>query len=74
LNVERWKLTVCLIIATRSASTDITSRKTSIGGTAYGRYGRRTQMSSEKSVAYRLSVVVDTPVAYQPRERMNYTH
>ena len=45
-----------------------------LGGTAKGRYGRRTKFSADETTLYRLSAEAGPTVAYQVRERMPYAH
>ena len=35
-----------------TATTQVETKQTSVGGTAYGRYGRRTTISSDESTMY----------------------
>jgi hypothetical protein len=50
----------------------VRTKELGTGSTAYGRYGRRTKIGADETVLYDVSVAVDAPVAYQPKERMDY--
>jgi hypothetical protein len=52
--------------------TSVETKEASVGGTAYGRYGRRTKIGSAEAASYRLTGVAAPPVVYQPKERMPY--
>ncbi len=57
---------------TPTGSVMVATREKSRGGTAKGRYGRRTQFGSDETARYNLSAVADLPVAYQFKEQMPY--
>jgi hypothetical protein len=50
----------------------VETRETSRGGTAKGRYGRRTKIRSDETTMYGLSAVADAPMPYQVKEQMPY--
>ena len=50
----------------------VETRETSRGGTAKGRYGRRTKIDSDETVMYVISATADPPVHYQVKETMPY--
>jgi len=55
-------------------ATQVETKQTSVGGTAYGRYGRRTTISSDESTMYRVSAEAEPSVPYQVKEQMPYAH
>jgi hypothetical protein len=50
----------------------VETKQTSVGGTAYGRYGRRTEISSDESNIFRVSAEAEPSVPYQAKEQMPY--
>ena len=57
-----------------AGATQVETKQTSVGGTAYGRYGRRTTISSDESTMYRVSAEAEPSVPYQVKEQMPYAH
>ena len=55
-------------------ATQVETKQTSVGGTAYGRYGRRTKFSNDEAATYRVSAEANAPMPYQVKERMPYAH
>ena len=55
-------------------TTQVETKKTSFGGTAYGRYGRRTSISSNEAIMHRVSAEAEASVPYQVKEQMPYAH
>ena len=56
-----------------AADTTIVKRKTtSVGGTAYGRYGRRTKIEGSEHQNYQAVASPEPPQAYRPKEQMPY--
>jgi hypothetical protein len=72
VEVQDGKVSPIRVTLTEAGTTVVKSKEQERGGTAFGRYGRRTKFSSEEMVMYDIGVAVDPPVAYQPRERMTY--
>ena len=50
----------------------VETERTQVGGTYYGRYGRRTKISSNEAVSYEVSAEPQPPVSFQPKARMPY--
>ena len=48
------------------------NRNVSVGGTAYGRYGRRTRITSDETKSYEVSATPESPVPYRVKEAMPY--
>ena len=55
-----------------AGTTSVRDRQTSIGGTAFGRYGRRTKIVSDEETFYRISASPEDAQPYQPKQRMPY--
>jgi hypothetical protein len=72
VEVQDGKITPVRATLTSAGVALVETRETSRGGTAYGRYGRRTKISSDETAMYGISAVADPPVAYQHKERMPY--
>jgi hypothetical protein len=72
VEVQDGKTTPVSVTFTEAGVTLVRTKETSRGGTAYGRYGRRTSIGSDETVRYSLSAVAAPPVAYQLKERMPY--
>jgi hypothetical protein len=68
------KITPVRVTLTASGTLLVTTKGTSFGGTAKGRYGRRIKYSSDETAMYGLSAVADAPMPYQMKERMPYAH
>jgi hypothetical protein len=72
VEVQNGKITpVCLTLSEAGAAL-VQTKQVSLGGTAHGSFGRRTKIGSDEAVAYRIAATADSPVAYQPKERMSY--
>lgn len=74
VEVQDGKILPVRVTLTEAGTTVVETKSQERGGTAFGRYGRRTKFSSEEMVMYDISAVPAPTVAYQPRERMPYAH
>lgn len=72
MEIQDGKVTPVLVTLTEAGTTQVRTRETRAGGTAYGRYGRRTRIGSDESVLYRLTAAPQPAAAYQPKEHMSY--
>jgi len=72
IEVQDGQITPVRITLAEEGTASVKTKETSRGGTAYGRYGRRTKIGLDETVTYGLSAVADPPVAYQTKERMSY--
>lgn len=72
VEVQDGKVLPVRVTLTEAGTTLVRTKEESRGGTAYGRYGRRTKIGSDESVIYDISAVAAPPVAYQPKEQMPY--
>jgi hypothetical protein len=58
----------------KTGTSTVLTPEISRGGTAYGRYGRRTKFESSETSSVTLSLSSLEPQPYQPKERMPYAH
>jgi hypothetical protein len=72
VEVQDGKVLPVLVTLTEAGTTVVKSKEQERGGTAFGRYGRRTKFSSAEMAVYDIALAVAPPVAYQPREQMHY--
>ena len=72
VEVKDGMITPVHVALIADGTTQVETKKTSVGGTAYGRYGRRTTFSSDESTMYRVSAEANALVPYQVKERMPY--
>jgi hypothetical protein len=70
--VENGRITPVRVTLTEAGTGLVLSKETSPGGTAYGRFGRRTKIRSKEMAMYQLSAVAAPPVAYRPKADMPY--
>jgi hypothetical protein len=59
---------------TEAGATTVETKSTSVGSTAYGRYGRRTKIESSENLTYQLKAFPEFPQAYRPKQQMPYAH
>jgi hypothetical protein len=74
VEVQDGKVTPVRIKLIEAGTSNIQTKETSAGGTAFGRYGRRTKFRVDETATYQLSATADSPVDYQVKERMPYAH
>jgi hypothetical protein len=72
VEVQDGKVLPVRVTLTEAGTTVVTTKEQERGGTAFGRYGRRTKFGSEEMVRYDISLAGAPPMAYQPREQMPY--
>jgi len=72
VNVQDGRITPVHVTLTESGVTAVQTRETSRGGTAYGRYGRRTKIGSDETRTYRVTAVPQEPKPYQVRQGVPY--
>jgi len=72
VQVQDGKITPVNVMLTVAGTAFVQTKETSRGGTAHGRYGRRTKIGSDETTMYGISATADPPVAYQIKERMPY--
>jgi hypothetical protein len=57
---------------TDAEASTVETKSTSVGSTAYGRYGRRTKIGSSENPIYRVTASPQPPQAYRLKEQMPY--
>jgi hypothetical protein len=57
---------------TDAGATTVETKSTSVGSTAYGRYGRRTKIETSENLTYRAQAIPETPQAYRLKDQMPY--
>ena len=72
IEVQDGKVTPVRVTLVEAGASLVETKGTSRGGTAYGRYGRRTKISSAETVTYTVSAVAAPPVPYEVKERTSY--
>lgn len=72
VEVRDGKITPVRVSLTDVGTTFVQTKEESRGGTAKGRWGRRTKFGDYESTRYRLSAAAGRPVAYQLKEQMPY--
>ena len=73
VEVQDGKITPVRVTLTETGTAFVQTKETSRGGTAKGRYGRRTKIDTDETVMSGLSAVADPPMPYQVKE-MSYEH
>ena len=72
VEVKDGMITPVHVALISGGTTQVETKQTSVGGTAYGRYGRRTTVSSDESNMFRISAEAEPSVPYQVKEQMPY--
>jgi hypothetical protein len=72
VDVHDGRITPVRVTLTDSGATTVETKETSRGGTASGRYGRRTKYGSYESRAYRVTAVPQESQPYQARQQVPY--
>jgi hypothetical protein len=72
VEVQDGKVTPLRVTLSAAGTTVVQTKEQSRGGTAFGRYGRRTRFGSDEMTMYHLSASATPPAAYQVREQMPY--
>jgi hypothetical protein len=72
VDVKKGMITPVRVKLTEAGETTVETKQTSIGGTAYGRYGRRTKFSSDEATTYRVAAEAKPAMPYQVKEQMPY--
>jgi len=72
VEVPDGKIVPVRVTLSPAGTTQVQTKEENRGGTAKGRFGRRTIIGSTESVMYSISAVAHLPVAYQVKERMSY--
>ena len=72
VEVQDSLITPVHVQLTEAGVATVETKQTSVGGTVYGRYGRRTKFGSSESALYRVSATADEPAPYQLQQQMPY--
>jgi len=72
VEVQGGKVLPVGVKLTEAGTTVVETKEQERGGTAFGRYGRRTKFGSQDMVMYEISVTPAPPLAYQRKEQMPY--
>jgi hypothetical protein len=72
VEVEDGKITPVRVTLAEAGMTLVQTTETSVGGTAYGRYGRRTKVGSEEAIMFQVSALAEPPIPYQVKELTSY--
>ena len=72
VDVKDGMITPVRVVLAGDGTALVQRKEQRLGGTAYGRYGRRTKISNNETAMYGLSAVAAPPVAYQLKEQMPY--
>jgi len=52
----------------------VETKSTSVGGTVYGRRGRRTKIETSENAIYRAKALPQPSQPYRPKQQMPYAH
>lgn len=74
VQVRDGQITPVQIKLVEVGATSVQTKSTSAGGTAYGRYGRRTKIGSYETSMYRVTAAPQEPQPYQIKQHMPYAH
>jgi hypothetical protein len=72
VEVQDAKITPVRVTLIEAGTALVRTERENRGGTAKGRYGRRTTIRSDATAMYNLSAVADAPIPYQLKERTPY--
>ena len=72
VEVKDGLITPVRVAFTAAETTFVETKSTSVGGTAYGRYGRRTKIESSENPTYQAKAFPEPPVAYRLKQQMPY--
>lgn len=74
VKVEDGMITPVRIQFADAESASVKTKETSVGGTLYGRYGRRTKIGSAETLIYQAKAFPEPPQTYRPKQQMPYAH
>jgi hypothetical protein len=72
VQVEDGQITPVRVALNQAGVAAVETRETSVGGTAYGRYGRRTRLGTSANAMYRLTASPQPRQPYRPKQQMPY--
>ena len=73
VDVQAGMITPVLIAFNDEGTGTLKTKRTSVGGTVYGRGGRRTKFESSEDTVYGATARPEQALPYQPKEQMQYT-
>jgi hypothetical protein len=74
VEVKDGMITPVLMQFSDAGATTVQTKSTSVGSTAYGRYGRRTKIDSSENLTYNVRALPQPPQAYRLKQQMPYAH
>ncbi len=72
LEVANGKITPICVSFAGAGTAMVETKKASVGGTVYGRYGRRTKIRDNEEAMYQISATASEPVPYRVKGEMPY--
>lgn len=72
VEVQDGKITPVRVTLARDAMATVRTKERTYGPTAYGRYGRRSQIETYQDVAHRILPEPEPALVYEVKERMPY--
>lgn len=72
VEVNDGMVTPVRVVLVDNGTGQVSKKETRIGGTAYGRYGRRTKFTSSETQLFRVQTEPGAPLPYQPKSQMPY--
>jgi hypothetical protein len=72
VEVKAGMITPVRVQLTAAGESSVQIKRTNPGGTAYGRFGRRTKFRYEETAMYRVSAEAQPPVPYQSKAWTSY--
>jgi hypothetical protein len=72
VEVNEGMITPVRFAFTEAGTANVKTKSTSIGGTAYGRYGRRTKIETSENQVFQLNAFPEPPQPYRPKQQMSY--
>jgi hypothetical protein len=72
LLVQSGQVTPVRIKFNEASTVVVLSKQSYVGGTAYGRYGRRTNIEGDETMMYDITAQAGSPLAFQARDNMSY--
>ena len=67
------RITPVRVELNKAGVTTIQTKRTSVGGTVYGRYGRRTKIGGSEAASYKVTALPQPPQSFLPKQQMPYS-
>ncbi len=74
VNVNDGMVTPVHVEFSDAETSTVETKRTSVGGTVYGRRGRRTKFETSENTIYRAKAMPQTSQPYRPKQQMPYAH